>query len=836
MMNFINKIGRELRNREIQIFLFALALGSAAITAPALLAERLESGVRTYSVDLLGADAELSSSVAVDEELLQPAREAGLEESRSLRTTSIIVKPDTEKFQLARLRAVDELYPLKGVLLAKFSSEGEPQISSPPKRGEIWLEEFLALLLDAKLGDSIAVGEAELKFSAYLVQEPGRASFFSFAPRAMINLQDISATGLAIAGSRLRYRYLWSGDTATLNEYLDNIKPLLQVNQRITQANDEDASFSDILRRLRAFLLLSGSLCIILTSFALLLCMRHFIERNRRYVALLKTIGYTPRRTLLYLWSRIIPPAVIAYLVGCVGGWLGYKASAYYLQSILPPAEKVLSITPFLISAVSAVICLLAFALPSLWKLAALPPAVILRPSSTASSGGRVMPTIIAFVGIFALLLFYSRDPVISLGLFGAVLGLILLMGLVGYALLKLLHDRVGRNSSSVTLKIAVVSLYRSWNINSFQILSFAAAFMLIGVLTIMRLSFISDWQNDIQPDTPNYFLVNIAPNKVEGIQNLLDENNVKQGVFAGMVRGKLTHVEDEPLIERTKRLGTYDNEAEREFNLGWGDELPEHNQLIEGSWWQDGAAKSDAVDTFPISVEEEIAKDFNIELGMKLEFVVGGRKIYGIATSLRRVDWGDFKPNFYVLFPSDALQDFPRTFITSFFLPSEQKDFLLNVVRDFPTFSIISVERILAQLESILALVSNAMQLVLLLSLLSAIAVFVAALQVSIDSRSTTTATLRLLGETSRQALIHNLLEFCFIGFIAGILAVLGSEIIVWAVYEYLLQQSFVAHYYFWLLCPLISTILAGLIGFIWSRRAIMVPPRDLLRRINTA
>lgn len=842
-MRFFIHMGRELRNRELQIFLFALTLGTAAITAPALLAERLENGVRTYSIDLLGADALLFSPTLLDEALLQPARDLGLQESRTLRTLSVIVNSEEEKFQLARIKAVDDKYPLKGLLMAKPNIQAEERESPPPAAGEIWLEEILALLLDVEPGDTIDLGESQLIFTAYLVQEPGRASFFSFAPRAMMNLQDIPATGLAIEGSSLRYNYLWSGDAVLLNQYLDSLRDALQVNQEITQANDEDASFSSLLHRLRAFLMLSGSLCVILTSFALLLCISHFINRNRRYVALLKTIGYTPNRALWYLWQRIAPPGFLAYLVGCIGGWLGYSIAVYYLQEVLPPsADAVLYIRPFLVSGASVVICLLAFALPSLWKLATMTPVLILRPQappqsrtslSGAVSSDNLLPTVIAFVGIFVLLLFYSGDLIIALGVFGAILGLTLIMGLAGFGMLKFFHDRVVKNSSFITLKIAVVSLFRSWSINSFQILSFAAAFMLVGVLSIMRLSFINDWQNNIEPTTPNYFLVNIGPNKLEAIQQLLQDNNIKQGIFSGMVRGKMTKVDNEPLVERAKRLGTYDNEAEREYNLGWEDELPLHNQLIAGQWWKNSYTKNED-GSFPVSIEEDIAKEFDIQLGMKLEFVVGGRVIYGTVANLRRVDWNDFNPNFYVLFPSQALEDFPRTFITSFFLPPENKDFILKVVSSFPTFSIISVERILERLESILILVSNAMQLILLLSLLSAIAVFIAALQVSIDSRSSATATLRLIGETSRQALLHNLLEFCFIGLIAGILAVIGSEIIIFAVYKYLLQQSFVPHYYFWLICPMISTILAGLIGFVWSRRAIMVPPRDLLRHLG--
>ena len=837
---FLVKFLRDLRNREIQIFLFALALGTAAITAPALLAERLNSGVKVYTGDILGADASLSSRTPVDEALLKPALGAGLGFSRTLRFSSIVVNPQNANYRLARIKAVDNNYPLKGRLVATSiigQEAQEEQTSPPPALGELWLEEFLANVLEVVPGDKITLGEAELTFTKYILAEPGRSSFFSFAPRAMLNFEDLEATGLVIPGGRFRYGYLWSGSEQDINDYTDFLRPNLELNQELVKADDEDSNFSDVLSRLRAFLLLSGSLCIFLSSFALLLCLRHFIDRNRRYVALLKTIGYSPLKTLWYLWQRIAPAALVAYVLGCLGGILGYLVTAYYLAAVLPPAEDGFLLAPFAISGFSTLICLLTFALPALWRLAYLPPLALLRPPPKRTDLWQIVTSIIACGGIFILLLFYSNDLKVAAALLAAVIALVLIIAILGYGIMKFIHDRISTMRINISLKIAIVSIYRSWSINSFQILSFTTAFMLIGTLAIMRISLINDWQDNIQPTTPNYFLINIQPEQVTPVRDLLANNDLEEGVFAGLVRGKLTKVDGEDLVTRTKRLGTYDNEAEREFNLGWGDENPEHNQLVEGSWWdakEDFSRYANLGVPYPVSIEESIAKDFDIELGTQLEFVVGGRKFYGVATSVRRVDWRDFNPNFYILFPTAALENFPQTYITSFYLPDDKRDFLLSVVKQFPTLSIISVDLILEQLKEVLTLAANAMQLILLLSLLAALAVFMAALQVSIDLRARTTATLRLIGETSRQALAHNMLEFAIIGFLSGVLAVVGSEAIVWGIYEFVLEQVFVPHYYFWIICPVASTLLAIAVGYVWTRRVINMLPQNALRLLN--
>ena len=705
---------RELRNREIQIFLFALTLGTAAITAPALLGERLSSGVVTYAADVLGGDASLSSPTPVPEELLAPAEELGLEFSRRISTPSIVTDVLGEKYQLTRLRAVDSNFPLRGQLVASATPvDGEEsaqgQDSAPPQRGEIWLENFLAKSLEVELGEEVNLGASRFRFTKILIEEPGRASFFAFAPRAMINMQDLPATGIIGGSSRVTYRYIWAGEPESLTAFLAGLEGELQVNQRIIRADDEDTNFLDILRRLRAFLLLSGSLCIFLSSFALLLAIRHFTERNRRYVALLKTLGYTPVKTLGYLTRRIMPAAVVAYFLGCFGGWLGYKLTAFYLADLLPPASSAINLLPFVISGVSTLICLLTFALPSLWRLAALPPLYLLRPSAAKLELDQVVTSIIACAGIFCLLLYYSRDLILSSAIFGAVVGLIVVLSVLGYGLMNLIHKAVSKSRANVGIKIALTSLFRSWPINSFQILAFAAAFMLIGILSIMRVSFINDWQKTVEPGTPNYFLVNIQPDQVDGLKQRMAQNEIEEGVFAGIVRGKLVKVDGEGLRERTQRLGTYDDEAEREFNLGWSDTLPEHNKMVAGEWWSQNAPayglEGISSDAYPVSMEDEIAADFGATMGTRLEFLIGGRTLYGEVVNLREVDWGDFKPNFYILFPDGALDDFPGTFITSFHLPVAKDDFLLEVLRNFPSFGIISVERILGQLRDIMTL-----------------------------------------------------------------------------------------------------------------------------------
>ena len=818
-MKMLSLLRRELRAREMQVFLLSLVISTAAITAPALLGERLSGGVRSYSADILGGDLRLRSPTPLAEDLFS----SQLEQARTLSTSSMIYAAKNDRFQLARLKAISSNYPLRGAIITKQGAD--ERTDGQLKRGEIWLDELLADLLDVSLGEEVVAGEASFRFSAYLIDEPS-ASFFSFAPRAMINMADLAATRLVLPGSRLSYSYLWRGEQNEVSQFANQIRPQLEANQQLISSGDDNENFTDMLSRLKSFLMLSGSLSVILAAFALVLTIRFYLTVNSRYIALLKTLGYTPMQALGYLCRRLGILALVAYLSGCAIGWLVYQLIGSLLEDYLPAAENASYWFAYLLSGLSVLLCLIAFALPSIIEMARIAPIAVLRPQTRQTQREWLLGTIV-FIGLLGLVLLYSRNWIVALSLTLGLLGILLVISLFSYSLLRLLYLNAARLGMS--WKIAMASLYRNWRLNSLQILAFTMALMLLGILLVLRISFITDLQQQVAPGTPNNFLINIAPSEVAPLQDFFHSHQVAAVPFAGMVRGKLMKVDGESLVARTKRLGTYSSEAEREFNLGWSKSLPSHNELAAGSWWDESSLADDSVQ--PISVEDELAEEFDIRLGHQLEFLIGGRTLYGRVVNLRTLNWADFKPNFYVLFPPNALQDFPRTYMTSFYLPETKNYFATELVRRFPTQSLISVDIILKRVTAIFNLVTNAMQLILLLSLVAALAVFLATVQVSIRSRAITTATLRLIGETNQQAIIHNLLEFGFLGLMAGILAAVGTETVVFFTYIYLLEQDPSFHAYLWILAPVCGAALTSICGFFWSRRAVIIPPQQLLR-----
>jgi putative ABC transport system permease protein len=64
------------------------------------------------------------------------------------------------------------------------------------------------------------VGSSTLPVAAMLTREPDRGvNFFSLAPRLMMHLDDVKATGLIQFGARIRYHLLLAGSEREVAAY-----------------------------------------------------------------------------------------------------------------------------------------------------------------------------------------------------------------------------------------------------------------------------------------------------------------------------------------------------------------------------------------------------------------------------------------------------------------------------------------------------------------------------------------------------------------------------------------------------------------------------------------
>jgi putative ABC transport system permease protein len=345
---------------------------------------------------------------------------------------------------------------------------------------------------------------------------------------------------------------------------------------------------------------------------------------------------------------------------------------------------------------------------------------------------------------------------------------------------------------------------------------------MLALIMLLVRTALIDEWRRDLPPRTPNHFLVNIAPYQVADIEQFLAARGITHAGLYPMVPGRIVAVNGaSPALRDGEELN-----LDREFNLTWSDTLPADNRIQAGRWWGPDAGAE-------VSAEAGVARALGLVIGDRVTMQIGAERIDVTLSSIRDLDWDTMRPNFFLMFPRQVLERQAGMWLTSFYLEPERKLVLNELVRAWPTVSVLEMDAILTQLRGITDQLALAVELVLALLLVAGALVMVASVQAGLDARFHESAILRALGAGRRLVLGSLITEFALLGAFAGALAALGAEAVAWFVQTRLMELGFRLHPLVWLLGPVTGALVAALLGVFTCRRVVNTPPLVVLREI---
>ncbi|TGN41884.1 ABC transporter permease [Marinobacter confluentis] len=819
-------VRRDWRERDVRVVLSALIIAVATVATIALFASQLQRTLVTSASSFLAADRQLESENGreIPEAWLEEASSRRIQTARMVEFSTMVYGADN--FQLVSVKAVNDAYPLRGQVEIQEGADAPRQlVTSGPAPGEVWVNPRLLRLLELEVGDTLDVGNRQLNISGLLVREPdGGFRMSSLAPRVMMHSSDVASTEVIQEGSRVEYVYLFAGDEGALNNYYSWLQPQLEPSHEWEGVRDGE-TFSESLQRAERFLLLGGSLAVMLAAVAVAVASRQYAMSQRDTVALLKTLGVNSKGIgrlylrRLGLWG----------LVGAIGGLLVALPLFWLLSSVLgdvleQQVDMHLDPNALAPALLTALVSLFAFAYPPIRRLKNVPAMRVLR-SQPGESGREAIPDMaIAIFAIFGLVWMYAREVSLVLALLGGLALLLGTLAMLGWVLVTTLRKISGGGNA---WRLALVGLYRHRRASLSQIAVFAMTLMLAATLILVRTSLLDDWQAQLPDDAPNHFLINIAPDAVDGVEEFWAERGQPLRDLYPMVRGRLTELNGQPVKEavtKEERVGALN----RELNLTWMESLPDDNEIVSGQWFRPGDQRG-------VSIEAELAGKLGVEVGDELGFTIGSDKVTETVTSIRTVQWDSIKPNFYMAFPpGGGLDDMPATWITAFYLPRDQKSALNEFSRQFPTVSLLEVDHIIERIQEIVRQVTQAIEAILALILAAALVVMAAVVSATMQERQREGALLRTLG--GRQSLLvrSTMLEFALLGFFAGILGVIAAEAAVWALQFRVFEGQFQWHWQAILPIPVISALVLALFGRWQLKPVLSVSPMLLLRRLE--
>ncbi len=818
-------LAREWRSGELGILLAALVLAVSVVVGVSSFVDRLQSALLSESARFLAADMVVVSRTPIPEEWIDQAEQMTLQTSLGVGFPSMAVA-DADHMALVSVKAVSAGYPLRGELLWSDEAYGDIlRDGTIPEQGEVWLAPRLFALLGLTTGDTLMVGEANLTVTGAVRGEPdATTAVFGFGPRLLMNTLDIPSTGVVQPGSRVGYRLLISGNRDLISEYEAWVSPLLGQGQRLDSVEGSQPRIGDTLDRARGFLLLAGSLAVVLAAAAITLASRRFGERHTQYVAILKSLGAQSHDISRLYATSLGLMGVAGTAVGCLLGWILQEAFIGLLGSLLPVTPGAAGVEPVLIGAVTAMVCIVFFAWPPLRRLGEASPLRVLRADIGMHEAQRPQDYLFGGLSIIGLMWWYSGSVAVTLAV---VAGLAVVMGLGFLAARGLLSGgrRVGGFAGSIW-RVALAGLQRRGRANALQMVIFAMAIMLMLLLSVVRSSLIGQWQAQLPDDAPNHFLLNLAPEERPVLEQFFTQRGVTTETLYPMTRGRIFSVNAETLPEWEEVEGD-DAPRQREANFTWSDELPAGNVLVSGDWWE----RADT--TSWVSLEEDFAAGIGATVGDRLSMRIGADTFDAEVRSIRKVDWQSMRPNFFVVFPRAVLERYPGMYMTSFRLLPTQKPVLNELVRELPTVTVIELDIVIKEMRSVVDQVARALELVLAVILVAGSLVLISGVRSSLDARLKESALMRALGARQRLVLGTLWIEFLVLGGLAGALASVGAEVAAWGLQTRVFDMTWAPTVTMWWLGPTVGAVIVGALG-VWScRRVVRVPPIQLLREV---
>jgi putative ABC transport system permease protein len=141
-------------------------------------------------------------------------------------------------------------------------------------------------------------------------------------------------------------------------------------------------------------------------------------------------------------------------------------------------------------------------------------------------------------------------------------------------------------------------------------------------------------------------------------------------------------------------------------------------------------------------------------------------------------------------------------------------------------------VDAIIQQLKTIISQLTQAINYLLYFALLAGFTVLFAAVYATLDSRIYEGALMRTLGANRRLLRSNQISEFAALGFIAGLVAVLLSEALLWGLYTRVMNMAYQPNLYVWVAVPLIGALCVAVTGC-WGLRGVLgKPPLPVLRQ----
>ena len=735
---------------------------------------------------MLGADLLINGENRLGPEWRGHAAGQGLNTAATVELDSMAIAGAGEgkgegaesRSRLVSVKAVSEGYPLRGALMLQDGANANASAAlAPPTRGTAWVDPALLSALNLQEGAMLRLGELQLRVARVIAMEPDRSPMASlFAPRVMISIDDLQASGLVQDGSMASFKLLVAGEPGALARYktwADTAVATGAAGVRVETLASAGAESGTALERAERFLALVALLSAMLASLAVAMAARRFMLRHVDACAMLRCLGMTHARvTAMYLFE-FGAVGLAGSAIGVLLGFASHFVLLAWLGPLVSPNLGSPGWTPALSGLATGVLLVVGFGLPPLLQLRDIPHNRLLR-GDTGNPRAMALVTYVLGLGVLGMLLVWQAGDLRVALLTGAAFfaGLVVFTAVARAAVagLRFVPAACARGVG----RLALADLRRRPGAASTQVVALSLGLMALLLLTVVRGDLLAAWKSTAPADAPNHVVLNIQPEQRAAVSSRLHAFGAP-AVYPVM-RARLTQVNGKNLDaaafddKRAKGL------VENEIAVSSSSALPEQNTLVAGRWFAPAPSGPE------LSLSQGTAKALGLKLGDRISMTFAGQSLTATVTSLRKYDPRSRHSNFSVMLDPQAARALTATFVTSVHVPAAGKRELDSLVRDYPNLTVLDFGAMADELQRMLDQVAAAVQFLFLFTLASGLLVLYATLMSSQDARKRQGAILRALGASRVQLARAQWLEYALTGALAGVLAAAGATAGSWA------------------------------------------------------
>jgi putative ABC transport system permease protein len=777
--------------KKLSLSLVSLVVGAVILTFILSAQESLGGYIQSQTKALVGGDitVRVSAELIGDESEIFTKLQKISQKSSTKITTNVIARGNGLAV-LSFITVVSANYPVYGeVLLAgkKWSF---------PSDDEIYVEKNLLSRLEIEIGEKITIGDHQYAVAAILEALPDQlVGGFSFGPRILLSEDAFAKTGIDKKSSRITYRYDLAVPESQITEMVkkqlrEDFKPL---SGSINFASEGAGSELSVLDNIKKFLITLSVLTLFLVVINVRSTMAYLFLDYRRTISLYKVLGMTPV-------SAVFVFILILSVIAIISGIIGVVVGNILLNILLPVAENIISADLVNVGIVNGFWSVLAV-ITTITILGALsilisiskvsPKEIFLSAIKTSVLSVKsleflvVIFSLAVLVGVVWLLsgsIFWSFISVISLFIIFAVLTLIfVVINKFIYKIRFSLSNKVRYISNFINMRgVLGISNYAA------LVLAITILFSITGIENALQKSI----ETDISREVPNLYLIDIQKDQQEGLKEIFADTDL---TLFPSVRGKLLYVDDFDIQKNYKE----NREYTRNFSNTYRTEFISGEVITKGIWH--GNLEKGAV-----SVDENVAKDLNIEIGSSVTFGIEGREVTAEVTSLRNTGEAGFgAPFFYFVFSPDVIGDAPQSSFAFSFVDSEKIPGIQNIIADkFSNISTIPTNDLLDFVIKISSLFSKVLIIMSLPALVLGSLLVWSQLLYATRERILDLGLFKLFGMSKKSSLVLYAHEMFFLVLGSVVFSFILSRIAIWAIlkFSFDLPMVFSIESYFYL------------------------------------